>query len=509
MRGPTLPAVLQSEERQEDVCPTPPSKQRPRRQRIAFVGLSFAVAGVLGLQGGFAQTEAELVVDSTRDAVDARLGDGLCATNVGECTLRAAVQEANALAAPQTIVVPAGTYSLAIPPLNDNLDDTGDYDVTDPLTIVGEGAGSTILDGGEPIPGAPPEIRSLDRLFELHPAAGDVSISGVTISGGYTADSGGGVQALSDGALRLEQVSVVDSFAKKYGGGVNYAGNGRLELVGSTLSGNGATEGGSAINNALAGTVALVAGTTVSGNPGSYPLSGGALHNQAVTDAIGTIVISDSSVSGNGAVRDGAGVSNARDGRIVVERSTISGNETTSDGGAIFTSSGTVTVSDSTISDNRALNGGGIYNEGKPTKAGELSRVELTRTVVSGNVATDAGGGILNDLAGELVLVDVTVSDNEAASEGGGVSSQLKTSLVVSRGRVSGNSAGTAGGGSTRRASSPSRSTACSSPGTPQETTAAPWPPTGSAPSRSRGRRSRRTPPSATAARSRSAPRAP
>ena len=39
---------------------------------------------------------ATFTVNSTADAVDATLGDGICATATGICTLRAAVQEANA-----------------------------------------------------------------------------------------------------------------------------------------------------------------------------------------------------------------------------------------------------------------------------------------------------------------------------------------------------------------------------------------------------------------------------
>ena len=44
-----------------------------------------------------------LVVNSVLDAVDALPGDGLCATSTGVCTLRAAIQEANALSGADTI----------------------------------------------------------------------------------------------------------------------------------------------------------------------------------------------------------------------------------------------------------------------------------------------------------------------------------------------------------------------------------------------------------------------
>ena len=41
-------------------------------------------------------TAATFYVDSEIDAVDALPGDGVCATSTGTCTLRAAIQEANA-----------------------------------------------------------------------------------------------------------------------------------------------------------------------------------------------------------------------------------------------------------------------------------------------------------------------------------------------------------------------------------------------------------------------------
>ena len=42
-----------------------------------------------------AAPEANYLVNSDQDAPDANLGDGVCATSFGNCTLRAAVQEAN------------------------------------------------------------------------------------------------------------------------------------------------------------------------------------------------------------------------------------------------------------------------------------------------------------------------------------------------------------------------------------------------------------------------------
>ena len=52
-------------------------------------------------------------VNTTVDEIDASPGDGLCLTIVGTCSLRAAVQEVNALGG-GTIVVPPGFYQLSV-----------------------------------------------------------------------------------------------------------------------------------------------------------------------------------------------------------------------------------------------------------------------------------------------------------------------------------------------------------------------------------------------------------
>jgi CSLREA domain-containing protein len=60
------------------------------------------------LLAGRAVSAATFNVNSAVDAVDAVPGDGVCATAGGQCTLRAAVQEANALPGADTISLPAG-----------------------------------------------------------------------------------------------------------------------------------------------------------------------------------------------------------------------------------------------------------------------------------------------------------------------------------------------------------------------------------------------------------------
>src|SRR5439155_24850233 len=75
------------------------------------------LAGSFALPAIPAAAQAQYFVTSTDDQVDATLGDGMCRTAIGTCTLRAAVMEANAHPGqPAAIVLPAGRYELAIPP---------------------------------------------------------------------------------------------------------------------------------------------------------------------------------------------------------------------------------------------------------------------------------------------------------------------------------------------------------------------------------------------------------
>src|SRR5438477_11130812 len=96
---------------------------------------------------------ATFAVNSTRDATDALPGDGLCQTDItDECTLRAAIQEANFAAARSTsapaISVPTGVYTLTLAGADENQAATGDLDLFGPLTITGEDESATIVDGG-------------------------------------------------------------------------------------------------------------------------------------------------------------------------------------------------------------------------------------------------------------------------------------------------------------------------------------------------------------------------
>src|SRR5262245_4419002 len=75
----------------------------------------------------------------------------------GKVSLREAVSRANATAEADTIVLQPGVYKIALAGANEDANASGDFDVKGPLTVVGQSASNTVIDGGK-----------LDRLFDVH-----------------------------------------------------------------------------------------------------------------------------------------------------------------------------------------------------------------------------------------------------------------------------------------------------------------------------------------------------
>jgi len=127
----------------------------------------------------------------------------------------------------------------------------------------------------------------------------------------------------------------------------------------------------------IAATVAI-SGLTIQNG---LDYDGGAISNR------GTLVLTNTTVSGNSAGDGGGGIFNS--GTLTVTNSTLSSNSATGNfGGGIFNYFGTATVINSTLSGNSSIvGGGGIDNHG--------GTVTLTFTTLSGNSAPN-GGGIFN-----------------------------------------------------------------------------------------------------------------
>jgi CSLREA domain-containing protein len=107
---------------------------------LVLAGATLAVMAV-GFVVSDVHAAASFRVNSTLDEHDANPGDGFCAAASG-CTLRAAIEETNALPGRDFVDVPGGTFELRFGRLN----------VSDSLLLIGAGAGRTIISGGDSQP---------------------------------------------------------------------------------------------------------------------------------------------------------------------------------------------------------------------------------------------------------------------------------------------------------------------------------------------------------------------
>ncbi len=379
-------------------------------------------------------------VNTTADGTDASPGNGVCETAPGNgvCTLRAAIEEANAnvFASHDTIHLPGGTYTLSVgsnvPP-----DGTIDLDIRESLTILGDGAGTTIIDGGSG--------PTYDRVFEIAPFGGhvpEVTISGVTIQNGATGQGGGAIY--NDGAtLSISDCTITDNSAT-YGGGSSYNGNGggiynaggTLTITNCTLSGNQSrgvvvtdVAGGGLYN--ASGTVeivdSLISQNQVSTIYGSGAAAqGGGIYN----DGGGLVTIADSQLLENSVtagtgkiVGDGGGIFNQGGTVTLAEGSIVGGNSAGFKGGGIYNEDGTLTFEDGYLGclANTAYFGGGLFNDGGTV---ELTRVILCDGRAEPAIGSGMGGGIYNMGGGVVTITQSRLQNNVATGSigyGGGI----------------------------------------------------------------------------------------
>jgi fibronectin-binding autotransporter adhesin len=226
-----------------------------------------------------------------------------CLTPATACrTIGAAVGRA---ASGDTINVGAGIYSETLT-------------ISADLNINGAGARATIINGG-----------AAAGVLSVYTSSATVRISDLTITGGQSIGSGGGI--------------------------TNF---GRLTLANSAVSGN-----------------------VVSPGEGFQGIGGGIAN-------LGTLTISNSTVISNTAV-SGGGIYNA--GMLTITNTTISGNTARNDGGGIVNSgTGTMSLNNITIAHNTADSDTNGSGDGGGLASQPGGAVDFRNTLLAGN--TDSGG---------------------------------------------------------------------------------------------------------------------
>ena len=246
--------------------------------------------------------------------------DGTC--GVADCSLREAIDAANAT--PGAVLVPAGTYTLALTG-DDDTNAAGDLDVLEGMGLYGAGAGTSVIDANH-----------LDRALDLHTSGSNVPrtvmIGDLTLANATTIDAGGGLRAgLSQfDFLGIERVTFSGNSADGGGGGAFVTSRGIVRDC--RFTGNSTTTRGGGLQLALPFGFGLdVIGCTFDDNTALYLGTG---YGGGIS-ASGTVRVVNSTISGNHAGTGGAGFY-ADNSPIVIRSSTIVFNDVSGGGSTDF-----------------------------------------------------------------------------------------------------------------------------------------------------------------------------
>ena len=300
-------------------------------------------------------------VRSGYDVTDLTPGNGLCVAYIiinppyvlPFCTLRAAIQETNALPGEDVVILPSGTFHLTLEGTQEDLSASGDLDITDDLTIIGAGSDQTFISADE-----------LDRVLDVIAPGITVTITGVSfINGKLPAGlpqeqaGGAGIRNLAD--LTLSKCGVSSNTLAGTAGedsGAAIANHGLCKLYYSTLNANTAENEGGALFNSLEGRL-LVYASTIHHNQAA---TGGGMSNYGAASLLNMTISKNKAADAAG---EGAGVVNH--GNLVITQSTIAGNTAPQGGG--IANNATLALTNTLFNDNP---GGNCTGSGEILSAG-------------------------------------------------------------------------------------------------------------------------------------------
>ncbi|MDQ5845414.1 MAG: hypothetical protein M3539_08985, partial [Acidobacteriota bacterium] len=310
-----------------------------------------------------------------------------CTGAADDCSLRGAIQRANANATDPTnpaanaITLPVGTYVLtrngAGGCVNGDNNSTGDLELNNSTTITGGGMLTTVVRQTGTGSGA----FLGDRVMCLNTAIvvnRDYVFSGFTIAGGFDRSQIGGgglVGGAKDNFLSLTNIRITNNdntaAANYAGGGLSITG-GDVNIINSVIGGPTAADSDPAVSNdrtdLTRGNYAGTAGGGIGYSPGDPIVQ---------LPSVGTLTVTGTTVQGNKAnsgATGGGGLDlfqhNSGTGSFVINGNSIidSNSALNGNGGGVIIESGPLTVDSSTFTNNSTVvantRGGAIYLSG-------------------------------------------------------------------------------------------------------------------------------------------------
>ena len=312
------------------------------------------------------------------------------------------------------------------------------------------------------------------RLF-THMGASRLTLENLALAHGRAADIGGCV--MSSANLTLNNVTLDACTAGgndvpgARGGAVSAEGDVTLvtvRITNSRADGTGRVFGGGVFAaGALDGTDVVASGNTAqshlsSGSPFDNIVQGGGLHSHAdmvlrASTISGNTALSDSYESFGGGISAGSREQGSPLTTLTLLDSAITGNTNESHcdvcapqgGGGIVVGDASfshVTLSDNVVKSTNHYGGGGGF------RFFDGSTADIVDSVISGNHADSAGGGMIGPGQGTLTIRRTQVRDNVAGNdggtnEGGGGVLGFGVAVKLVDSSVTGNTAGADGGG--------------------------------------------------------------
>jgi CSLREA domain-containing protein len=352
-----------------------------RRKGVVASAVALAAGGALALHPipAAAKHVTTFNVTTTSDEHDTNPGDGMCVgTDDGMCSLRAAVEEADAQSGSLLIRVPTGLYGLTL----------GQLTVSGDITINGANRKSTVVRGNQPA-----------RIFLT---TASVTIKNLVIEGGDDAQ-GGGID--NQGSLTLHAVVLLNNQASGNGGGILNESAASLNMTRVELRGNEAGGAGGGIYNDAE--LSLQKGSIQHNDAASG--DGGGLYNTANASAL----LSEVKLYRNTSGGSGGGALNRN--VLDVFSSQFQNNRAQGNGGGIDNEGGLVPMAYTTITNNRANGtGGGIQNDGGALCCATEFPAEDYNLTIFDNTAGDRNGGLNTVNGGVSELLNVTFDQNDS-----------------------------------------------------------------------------------------------
>jgi CSLREA domain-containing protein len=311
---------------------------------------------------------APIVVTTPLDIVD--FNDGLT-------SLREAIFAANTVPGPDEIqfdpaLITAGPATILLT--------HGELAITDSLTLTGPGADLLTIDasGSDPTPDL--NNRDGSRILNFSnsiSSTSELTVSGVTLTGGDTVGYGGAIYSTRGLTLRDAIIAVNSA---QFGGGVAVT---RGELVLERLQ--------------------------VRRNVARF-VGGGILAPAIEAASISQSLIADNVASAGGGFAHQGTPTGPNGGFVTIRESTFRGNQ--GGGAAIGSSKGFVIMASAFVNNATGGSGGGLSVGGR--------HGVIEQSTISGNSSARHGGGILNSMQDSLIIRNSTIANNVADSDGRG-----------------------------------------------------------------------------------------